>query len=148
MPILKLAPVESTNVFFLTYYDDYPATSNFNGTANISGRVVNFQFKRTALVKAFSTAVCLLNWLLAGTMLFITIVTFRGNKQLPEVLILLPVIVMLIVPTLRALLVNSPTFGELYNCWSIKHSDFHAVGILLGATSAFLHTWCYWLWQF
>jgi hypothetical protein len=112
LPILKLAPAESVDDF-LPSFKDYPATSYFNGTADVSGRAVISEIRRTPLVKAFSMTICLVNWLLAGMILFITVVAFRGNKDLADMLLLLPITVILIVPSLRALMVDSPIFGEL-----------------------------------
>jgi hypothetical protein len=68
---------------------------------------------RSPLVKAFSMIIFLVNWMLVGMILFITVVAFVGKKKMPETLSLLPITIILIVPSLRALMVNSPAFGEL-----------------------------------
>jgi hypothetical protein len=114
LPILKLAPVDSANDF-LPDFTDSPATSHFNGTTDTPSRTVSLTLRRTPLVKAFNLTIYAVNWLLAVMVLFITVVAFHGKKKMPEVLLLLPVTVILIVPSLRALMVDSPAFGELSN---------------------------------
>ena len=115
LPILKLAPVDSANDF-LPDFTDSSVRSHFNGTTDSPSRMVSLTLRRTPLSKAFNLTIYVVNWLLAGMVLFITVVAFQRNKKLAEVLLLLPVTVILIVPSLRALIVNSPAFGELFNC--------------------------------
>lgn len=115
LPILKLAPVDSANDFSPDFTDS-PATSHFNGSADTPSRTVSLTLSRTPLVKAFSVTIFIVNWLLAGAVLFITVVAFHGKKKMSEVLLLLPVTVILIVPSLRALMVDSPAFGGLPDC--------------------------------
>ena len=114
LPILKLAPVDSANEFLLDFTDS-AATSHFNGTTDTPSRIVSLTLRRSPLVKVFNLIIYAVNWLLAGTVLFITIVAFHRKKKMPEVLLLLPVTVILIVPSLRTLMVNPPPFGELSN---------------------------------
>jgi hypothetical protein len=112
LPILALVPADTAGGLFTTY-SDHHVTSYFNGTTNVQGKSVLFLLRRTPLVKAFSMTICLVNWLLVGMILFITVVALFGKKPMPDGLLLIPVTVILIVPSLRALMVDSPTFGEL-----------------------------------
>jgi hypothetical protein len=120
LPILALTPVDTPGGF-LTAYKNYRITNYFNGTADAQGMSVLFLLKRTPLVKAFSLTIYLVNWLLVGMTLFITVIAFLGKnlKSMPDGLLLLPVTVILIVPSLRALMVDSPTFGKLIAIYCI-----------------------------
>jgi hypothetical protein len=140
LPILALAPADTAGGLLTTYTTNH-ITSYFNGTADVQGQSVLFLLRRTPLVKAFSMTICLVNWLLVGMTLFITVVAFLGKKPLPDGLLLLPVTVILIVPALRALMVDSPTFGKLTAeyCMTPVESQLSTTGILLGAFSCPQH---------
>jgi hypothetical protein len=116
LPILKLALVDSANDFSPSFTDS-GSTSHFNGTTDTPSRTVSLALIRAPLVKAFNMTIYAMNWLLAGTVLFITVVALFGKKKMPEVVLLLPVTVILIVPSLRALMDDSPASGasELSN---------------------------------
>jgi hypothetical protein len=112
LPILALAPADTAGGFSTTY-SGHHTTSYFNGTIDVQGQSVLFLLRRTPLVKAFSMTICLVNWSLVMMILFITVVAFLRKNPMPEGLLLVPVTVILTVPSLRALMVDSPTFGEL-----------------------------------
>jgi hypothetical protein len=116
LPILRVAPVDSANDFSPEFWDG-PTTIHFNGTADTASRSMLLILKRTPLAKAFSVTIFAVNWLLTGLVLFVTVVAFwRSKERMPDVLLLLPVTVILIVPSLRALMAGSPAFGEVTNC--------------------------------
>jgi hypothetical protein len=136
LPILKLALVDSANDFYPNFGDS--ATSYFNGTNNISSQTLSLSLTRTPLVKSFDLTIYFVNWLLTGTVLFITIAAFYGKKEMPEVFLLFPVTVILTVPSLRALMVDSPAFGEVSSCWlctTLIQSEHSITGILIGDLS-------------
>ena len=113
VPILAIAPAESVDGFFVTYYD-YQTTNHFNGTAGVPGQSVFFMLKRSPLVKTFVMSIFLVNWMVVGIIMFITLLTIVGSKEnMPENLLLLPVTVILTVPSLRALMVDSLAFGKI-----------------------------------
>lgn len=117
LPILKLALVDSANDFSPSF-TDLGSKSHFNGTTDTPSRTVILILARALSVKVFNVMIFIMNWLLAVTILFITIVALFGKKKMPEVVLLLPVTVILTVPSLRALMVDSPASGasELSNC--------------------------------
>ena len=114
LPILRVAPVDSANDFSPAFWDG-PTTIDFNGIVNASSRSIFLQFKRTPLAKAFSVTIFAVNWLLTGLVVFVTVVALLRSKEkiMPDALLLLPVTVILIVPSLRALMAGSPVFGEV-----------------------------------
>lgn len=116
---------------------DSPATSHFNGTTDTPSRTVSLALTRTPLAKAFVATIYFVNWLLTGMVLFTTVGVFRLNKKrMPDTLLALPITVILIVPSLRALMVGSPAFG-MFSCWFAANIPtesilLFAIGILLG----------------
>ena len=82
LPILKLAPVDSANDF-LPDFTDSAATSHFNGTTDTPSQIVSLTLRHSLLVKVFNLIIYAVNWLLAGTVLFITIVAFHRKKKKP-----------------------------------------------------------------
>jgi len=113
LPILRVAPVDSANDFSPAFLD-WPSTIPFNGTAEATSRSMYLFLKRTPLAKAFSVTIFAVNWLLTGLVVFVTVVAFQRSKErMPDALLLLPVTVILIVPSLCALMAGSPAFGIL-----------------------------------
>jgi hypothetical protein len=112
LPIVAIVPSEAAGGLF-TDYSTYHTKSYFNGTADIPGQSVFFMLRRTFVVKTFVMTIFLVNWMLVAMIMFITVVAFCGKRQMPEGLLLLPVTIILTVPSLRALMVDSPAFGEL-----------------------------------
>jgi len=113
LPILRLAPVDFADNFSPSFHD-FATTSDFNGTSVVPSRTVALKLQRAPLTKTFNMLIFLVNWLLTGMVLFITVVAFWWNRtNMPDALVLLPITVILTVPSLRALMVGSPAFGIL-----------------------------------
>jgi hypothetical protein len=113
LPILRVVPVDFADNFSPNVMDS-PATSHFNGTTDAPSRTVSLTLTRTPLAKSFILTIYAVNWLLTVMVLFITVGAFRlDEKRVPDALLALPVTVILIVPSLRALMVGSPEFGSL-----------------------------------
>lgn len=112
LPILRLAPVDFADNFSPSF-NDFETTSDFNGTSAVASRTVTLKLQRSPLTKTFNMLIFLVNWLLAGMVLFITVVAFWWNRtNMPDALVLLPITVILTVPSLRALMVGAPSFGK------------------------------------
>jgi hypothetical protein len=123
VPIIRLTPVDSGQSF-APVFDDFATQSLFNQSTNVTSRSVELTLTRAIPVKALAILVVVLNWLLTWTVVFVTVVAFLRTDKMSDGLLLLPITVILTLPSLRAL-IGSPDqsiltlFFYLLTCSSI-----------------------------
>lgn len=113
IPILSLSPVDSTNNFSpYVLADKSTVIIDKDGNSTL-GRYMRMQFKRTVLTQVFVVTLFAVNWALTGVVLYITISAIDG-KNLNESMLVLPLSVIVTIPSLRALWIGAPAFGASY----------------------------------
>ena len=80
-------------------------------TALVDSRIVWIKAKRSRLAKAFTLCLFIVNWALTVGSVYITLLALVGTGKMDPAVILLPVTLVLTIPTLRNLFVGSPPFG-------------------------------------
>ncbi|KAF8586592.1 hypothetical protein K439DRAFT_1631476 [Ramaria rubella] len=111
VPLLNLIPYGSSDGFFPQQEGVQTLSVTSNGTIAPS-RYVRISLQRPSLVVAFVMILFLVNWGLTFTVLYITIMAFFGN-QVSESILLLPLSVIITIPTFRSLWDGAPQFGLL-----------------------------------
>jgi len=97
------------------YVTDSASTTLFNGTM-VTSRYAYLTLKRTNVSKGFVLVIFVVNWLLTLSVVYVTMVAlFDKNLQLPDGIVVLPISVILTLTGLRALFVDSPPFGILFD---------------------------------
>jgi hypothetical protein len=112
VPIIRVAPVDCAQSFAPTF-NDFATLSNFNNSIGLPSRSVELTLVRAIPIRALAVIVVILNWLLTGTVVFVTIVACRQTARMPDALLLLPITVILTLPALRALVVGFPDQSKL-----------------------------------
>jgi hypothetical protein len=110
LPILKLSAADPTDNFYGYDQFDWDTESSFNGT-RVSSRHLSMRVKRSFLSKIFTMILFMVNWLLTAGSVHITLVSAVRHEELGEGVLLLPITVILTIPALRQLYVDSPPFG-------------------------------------
>ena len=110
LPILKLSAADPTDNFYADNQFDWETESTFNDERVISRHFV-MRVKRSFLSKIFTIVLLIVNWFLTAGCLRITLLSVVGHEDISEGLLLLPITVILTIPTLRQLYVGSPPFG-------------------------------------
>ena len=90
-----------------------PSTTLLNGTL-VNSRFARLRLKRSNLSIVFVITIFLVNWALTVMVVYITtIALFSTESRITDGIVVLPVTVILTLPALRALFLDSPPFGEL-----------------------------------
>lgn len=119
LPILKLSAADPTNNFYAYDQVDWDTDITFNGT-RVPSRHFTMRVKRSALSRTFTMILLVVNWLLTIGCLHITLESVVGHQELGEGVLLLPITIILTIPALRQLYVESPPFGE-YGLTGVYH---------------------------
>lgn len=127
VPILRLATISFADNFAPTF-SDWATLTYFNESANVTSRTMETNFYRSPLSKAFVLLVFLVNWFLTVMVLFVGLIVFRVKKgEIPDSLLVLPITVILTIPSLRSLMVGSPAFGmylgDIITCLFTEHAQ-------------------------
>ncbi|KAF8499341.1 hypothetical protein BU17DRAFT_102829 [Hysterangium stoloniferum] len=101
----------STN--FAPFSYDYATLSHFNG-ALVESRFMHLDLRRTTISIIFVMMLYTVNWALTLMVTYITVTALVStNTTIGEGILILPVTVILTLPALRGLFVDSPPFGRL-----------------------------------
>lgn len=115
LPILSLSPLDSTDSFWPALVTQHAtvinATSAGATDSPAPGRHVRIMFRRTTLTQFFVIAMLAVNWGLTLVVVYITVSAANG-REVSESILVLPLSVILTIPSLRALWVDAPTLGE------------------------------------
>ena len=117
VPIILFAACGGPNDFVFTSVET-KTTSNYiydSGmgptTVEVDSSVIEISAKRSQLARAFTICLLLVNWALAIGSTYVTLVVVVRKERVHEGVLLLPVTLVLTIPTLRGLYVGSPPFG-------------------------------------
>ena len=107
LPIIAFEVTDLANYFVISSSD----SSTTGGVLDDSGWMW-FEAKRSIFARAFTMCMFLINWALTMGSVYITILVVALRKEkIDAAFLLLPVTIVLTVPTLRGLYVGSPPFG-------------------------------------
>lgn len=111
-PLLSVSPVDSTDGFtpyiLETYTIKQPSPTDKKNI--VDARYVRIALKRTILTQFFVLSLFFTNWALTGVVVYITICANDGVEMKNSILVL-PLSVVVTIPTLRALWIGAPGFG-------------------------------------
>ena len=135
VPIVAFAASEGPNNF-IVYSTSGHTKSRFtydSGTGPttllVDSSVVSVQVKRSPITRAFTLCLLVVNWALTVGSVYITLLALVGTGKKDPAVVLLPVTLVLTIPTLRGLYVGSPPFGVYIGEYRVVSSW------LLGLTS-------------
>ncbi|KAG9018261.1 hypothetical protein FRB90_011715 [Tulasnella sp. 427] len=118
IPIVGVNPTGLANNFIPSISDDRPISQTLimlDGTARtLKGRQVDVRFDRNATAKTFVMAIFLVNWALTLLVSHTTVLSLASKDprvDASDKALVLPVTVILTIPSLRALFPESPPFG-------------------------------------
>ena len=118
LPIAILTATGSRNNFVISSGTWIPTKNNFtydSGTGPITVEVdsgwMEFEAKRSQFTRAFTMCLFLINWALTIGSIHITLLVVFGGEKMDSAVLLLPITIVLIIPTLRGLYVGSPPYG-------------------------------------
>ena len=117
VPIATFAAGEAPDNFVISS-SELLATSSYTydsgtglTTIGVDSRVVSIAAKRTVFARGLTMCFLLVNWTLSiGSIYIMFIVVFRKQK-INDAVFVLPVTIILTIPTLRSLYAGSPPFG-------------------------------------
>ena len=117
VPIIALAAGEGPDNFVVSSFED-ETRSNYTynpgtgpTTVEVDSNAVVMIVKRSQLAKAFTLCLFIVNIGLAFGSTYVTFVAFSRRGKVHEGVLLLPVTIILTIPTLRGLYAGSPPFG-------------------------------------
>lgn len=127
LPILGARIISSTNnMNFFLHYDRATEQRNATTGETSTSRTMELALGRNGFTKAFVVTLFIVNWALTVVCAYITISALVGIA-LSESIVVLPVSVILTIPTLRALWIDAPGFGLLLGkpIFDLCTSKFH-----------------------
>ena len=119
VPIILFAACEGSDNFVVSSEAaEKPVKNNYTydpgtgpTTIEVDTSVIYVTAKRTQLAQAFTIYLLLINWALTIGSTYVTLVVVVRRKRVHEGVLLLPVTLVLTIPTLRGLYAGSPPFG-------------------------------------
>lgn len=111
--LLDIIPVDSTDNFTPYILESYfiARPSPVNRHTLVNARHVRIALRRTILTQFFVMSLFLTNWALTGVVVYITICANDGVEMKNSILVL-PLSVVVTIPTLRSLWIGAPGFGR------------------------------------
>lgn len=91
---------------------EHPSRTVFNG-AFVDSFTSILRLERTTNAQLYTVVLFLLNWALTGITVYITVLIQMG-EALGEGIVALPLTILLILPMIRNMFVESPPFGEFF----------------------------------
>ena len=117
VPIVAFGACEGADDFFISSVEGQ-AKINYTydpgtgpTTMEVDSSVTSLTVKRSHLAQAFTMCLLIINWALAIGSTYITLAVVIRRERVHEGVLLLPVTLVLTIPTLRGLYVGSPPFG-------------------------------------
>ena len=130
VPIIAFAAGEAPDNF-IVFSSETSTTSNFTfdsgtgpTTTAVESSVVDMEARRSQLAQAFTMCLFLANWALTIGSVYIALVALVGTEKTDAAVLLLPVTIVLTIPTLRDLYVGSPPFGIYLGMYKVAVSEF------------------------
>ena len=117
VPIVAFTAGEAADNFVLssnvTHTNDGftydPTTSRV--VAAVESTMIQIVAKRSKFAQAFTLCLLLVNWALTIGSIYITLLVIIRGEKMDAAVLVLPVTIVLTIPTLRGLYVGSPPFG-------------------------------------
>ena len=117
VPVVAFAAGDGPENFVVSSVSE-PTKSNFTydsgtgrTTVEVESSVVWVEARRSQLSQAFTLCLFIVNWALTVGSVYITLLALVGTAKMDPAVLLLPVTLVLTIPTLRSLYVGSPPFG-------------------------------------
>ena len=117
LPIIAFAAGEGPDGFIVSSHRE-SVRSNFTydsgtgpTTVEVASSIALIKIKRSLLARAFTMCLLLVNSGLAVGSTYVMLLVFFRRDELDSTVLLLPVTIVLTIPTLRGLFPNSPPFG-------------------------------------
>ena len=117
VPIVAFAAGDGPENFVVSFantstYSNFTYDSGTGPTTvPVESSVVWIGAKRSPLARAFTLCLFIVNWALTIGSVYITLLVLVGTGKMDPAVLLLPVTLVLTIPTLRSLYVGSPPFG-------------------------------------
>ena len=90
-------------------------------TTDVKSAVIEIIARRSKLAQAFTLCLLLINWALTTASIYITVLVVSRKEKVEAAVLLLPVTIVLTIPTLRNVYVGSPPFGVyIGEFWALK----------------------------
>ena len=117
IPIIALVAGEAPNYFDISS-KAMETTSNYTydsgtgeTTIEVPSKVIYIQATRSLFTRALTICLLLVNWALTIGSIYIMLIAIFKEEGVNEAVILLPITIILTIPTLRSLYPGSPPFG-------------------------------------
>ena len=117
VPITRFAVADPLNNF-VTRSTDSPTTSKFTYdagegpvTIDVESRALELDIRRSALSRAFTMCMWVMNWALTAGTVYITLVILVNTQKMTDAVLALPITMILTIPAIRGLYVGEPPFG-------------------------------------
>ena len=127
VPIVTFAACEgSDKVFISSVGTSMISTRNYDPwtgltTADVYSSLTKITAIRSQLAQAFTICLLLIDWALALGSAYVTFIVVVAKENVHEGVLLLPITIVLTIPTLRDLYVDSPPFGiYLGRSWVLR----------------------------
>jgi len=95
---------------FVIFSHDAAATSEFTYDSGgglviteIEARALRAEIRRTVIAKTFAVSLCLINWLLAASSVYVTALVAYGGLEATSIVVALPFSALLTIPAIRSL---------------------------------------------
>jgi len=129
IPIVTLTAGQAPNNFDISSVDA-ETTSNYTydsetgpTTINAHSKIAHFKLKRSRSAQTLTICLFLVNWALTVGSVYIVFTVFRGEET-DDAVLLLPVTIVLTIPTLRSLYPGLPPFGIYIGKFRAPRSSF------------------------
>jgi len=107
-PILGLSLTGTVPNFSVTMHSR-PVTNS--AYPSFERRMVTVTIARAQIVVAYAFLIWLINWLMTGVVLWITISAVQGRRKIPGDLFGIPITALFALPAVRSIMPGSPAFG-------------------------------------
>ena len=128
VPTVSFTPGKAADNFVVSFDVGTFTKNNFaydSGTGKVTAKVqsrwIRFKAERKWLARAFTLFMFLINWSLAIGSIYITLLVVLRREKMDTTVLLLPVTIVLIIPTLRSLFDGSPPIGiYIGKFWALR----------------------------
>ena len=118
VPIVTFTAGEATDNFIISSRNMSNMRNKFtynpgtgSRTIEVGSGMIEVKAKRSSLAQAFTICMLFINWALTIGSMYITITLLARKEKMDAAVLLLPVSIVLTIPTLRSLYVGTPPFG-------------------------------------
>ena len=128
LPIVSFSAGETADNFVISSYVGFPTKNNFTydsgtgpTTVEVESHWTGFKARRSRSAQGFTLCLFIINWALTIGSIYITLFVVLGRQKMDVAVLLLPVIIVLIIPSIRNLYVGSPESGVFIGkFWALR----------------------------